>query len=70
MGKCPERASTSPFPVVGTFPYHLLNEPWERPGYGIGKQRLDQRAGWTSGRTETEGHQCLGIAGFHAMSIN
>src|SRR5512135_1150639 len=47
-----------------------LNEPRERPGYGICKQRLDQWAGRTSGRTETEGHQRLEIVSVHAGGIN
>jgi hypothetical protein len=32
------------------FGYNRLNEPRERPGYGICKQRLDRRAGRASGR--------------------
>jgi hypothetical protein len=35
--------------------YNLLNEPREKPGYGICKQRLDRPARWVGGRTETEG---------------
>ena len=31
MGKCPERPSSSPPAVVGTFPYNLLNgTAWAR----------------------------------------
>ena len=46
-----------------------MNEPRERPGYGICKQRLDRQAGRVGGRTEPEGRPKVRIGRCRATAM-